>query len=372
MNIVEAYTKYKNQFIIAISGLSGSGRSDVSKFVADKFKFELVKLRKFELSKDDFDKESNYVELESGSKILDWDNIDISIDWEKFNQYVNSVKSKGVIIVGFGFPTDKIDFDIDAHIHIKISKPNLEAKRKEYLESHQSDPVNMLEDLGTKLSGSEYADIEIQHFIKARNDSKIDKYINANELSLEEMIDRTFSYLMYVIDSWLGSNVKTYQSVKKQQDRSRLMSRSNLINPINPTNPTNGADINQTYSVMLQPDNTFPINTNVKTHLKVPQAIQNQVLKPPEYNEYFDTQRKRYDFNDQGIEYPDTYEQAFGEKDFNDLPSPQGSYSDSEELDAAYSDLLRPSNEFERSTSDSGVSGGSESVFLGTFREDNL
>ena len=108
MNIVQAYTKFKGQHIILISGFSGSGKTKVSRFLSELFNFQHVNLSRFYRSKEVYDVEDNYVTMKDGYKVLDWDNIYRSVDWEKLNDFVNSSKSKGIVLVGFGFPKDLI------------------------------------------------------------------------------------------------------------------------------------------------------------------------------------------------------------------------------------------------------------------------
>ena len=116
MNIVEAYTKFNNQNIILVSGFAGSNKTQIANFLADIFHFKLCNLSSFYYDKNDYDKSDNYVELKKGDKtfkVLNWENIYQSINWDKFNKYVNDFiheNKTGIIIVGFGFPFSLIKF----------------------------------------------------------------------------------------------------------------------------------------------------------------------------------------------------------------------------------------------------------------------
>ena len=60
-NIIDAYLKYNNQFIIIISGLSGSNKSKISQKVASILNF-------FYLNTRDYIEKTKYEELELSNK----------------------------------------------------------------------------------------------------------------------------------------------------------------------------------------------------------------------------------------------------------------------------------------------------------------
>jgi adenylate kinase family enzyme len=320
MNIVEAYHKFKGQYIILISGFSGSGKTALGKFIAKIFGFELVKLERFERSKEEYDKEENYVTLKNDIRVLDWDNITKSIDWDRFNSHINDMKSKtGLVIVGFGFPTDLLKFEPDTHIHLKTSKKTLVEKREKYMKKHPDDPFNKL---GEKYENSMLLTLNtvtFPHYLSFMKESKLDKFINGNELDVEGIRDEAFSYIMHITKQWHKGN--------PQPDQGQTQSTAEA-------EPT--------------------------AQLNVPQELIDRTLKDPASNEYLHTDRKRYDFNSEGIDYPESYKDEHGEKDINDYPDVSG--SDTEEIDAEYSEIIG---------GDSSDTGDSESIFLGTFRENN-
>src|SRR5439155_20230118 len=110
MNIVQAYTKFNNQNIILISGFSGSGKTKLAQFLAKLFGFQLVGLSTFYYPEELYATDENYVLLKNGVKVLNWANIYKSVDWDKFNKYIDTVKAKGVVIHGFGFPSQLLKF----------------------------------------------------------------------------------------------------------------------------------------------------------------------------------------------------------------------------------------------------------------------
>jgi len=137
VNIAEAYLKYKGQCVILVSGFSGSGKTTLAKFLASLFKFKLINQNNYHVPKDTYDIEKNYVILKNESKVLNWDNIYESVDWNKFNDDINNFKTHGIIVCGFGFPKSLLKFTPDCHLHIKISKQNLIKNREEYYDRNK-------------------------------------------------------------------------------------------------------------------------------------------------------------------------------------------------------------------------------------------
>ena len=396
MNIVEAYVKFRGQYIILISGFSGSGKTALGEFIAKVFGFEHIKLERFEVSRDEYDKEENYATLKNGIKVLDWDNIDKSIDWDKLNSHINELKAKtGIVITGFGFPISHLKFEPDVHIHLKTSKKTLIEKREKYMEEHPDDPFNKL---GPKYQNSMVLTLNTvtyPHYLEFMKASKIDKFINGNELDEDGVKDEAFSYLMHNTKSWHKEHQQSsdegkpkpsrdvsrpqnsygqhgqrsnYQQSNYQQSNFQQYNYQPSMHPAyqQPTylNPAyqqpqypHPAYQQPTY---YQPGEFGPTDNGGIEPGTLPQNLVDQTLKPSGYDEYYHTDRKRYDFNAEGIDYPNTYEQDYGEKDINDYPDVSGSDSDS--IDLAYSEIIE---------GDSEKSGDSESIFLGTFREDN-
>lgn len=217
MNIVQAYTKFKGQFIILISGFSGSGKTKISKFIAELFGFKHINLSQFYYPTEIFDKKDNYALLKDKTPILDWDNIYKSVDWDKFNTFINDNKQKGLVVVGFGFPTKLLHFDPNFHIHIKISKKNLLENREKYIETHATNKdISNDKDIDKSILNN----ITYPLYLKINEDSKIDKYINVNDVSEDDAKEETFTYLINMIQKWLDEYNKTKIKRDDKIDRS--------------------------------------------------------------------------------------------------------------------------------------------------------
>lgn len=207
--IVEAFTEKNNGLIIVISGLSGSGKTKLGKEIATLFKCEFLNTAKF--CKKDYDNKISF-KLPSSDKTYEftnWDSDDI-IDWDKLNNEVKDIKTKGVIISGISFPKDKITFKPDFHIHIKLNKQNLLKKRQQFVEDHKDDckEFDTIKDSDVELYLMNH--YTYPYYLSITQNSIINKFINANEtieLSnddyYEKIVDECFNYLINSISDKL-------------------------------------------------------------------------------------------------------------------------------------------------------------------------
>jgi hypothetical protein len=215
MNIVQAYTKINKQNIILVSGFSGSNKTIVADFLAELFQFKHLNVSKFYYDHSYYDKAENYVDIDIESnndnsdnnsdekhdkkiRVLDWDNIYKSVDWDKLNESVNVDKHNGIIVSGFGFPQTLLKFLPNFHLHIKINKQNLIANREKYFERKKKNH-NM--DVEKKILNT----ITYPHYIKIVDDSKIDKFINTNNMSIDQVKKEAFDYLISSINKQLNN-----------------------------------------------------------------------------------------------------------------------------------------------------------------------
>jgi cytidylate kinase len=203
--IIEAYAEKNKGLIIVISGLSGSGKTKLGKEIATLFKCEFLNTAKF--CKKDYDNKISF-KLPSSDKTYEftnWDSDDI-IDWDKLNNEVKDIKTKGVIISGISFPKDKITFKPDFHIHIKLNKQNLIKKRQEFVEDHEEDckEFNTIKDYDVELYLINH--YTYPYYLTITQNSIINKFINANEFSelnkeeyFEKIFNESIDYLLKMI-----------------------------------------------------------------------------------------------------------------------------------------------------------------------------
>jgi len=192
VNVVEAYIKFNSQLIILISGFSGSGKTLLATNIKRDFKIEFLNLNNF--YKKDY---NEIIDLGHGIKVVDWDNPE-AIDWDKFNDKVNSIKNKGVVISGFSFPNDKLQFKLDFHVHLRLSKEKLIKNRHEYLEENKDNPLNEIKDTRTEMYILN--NLTFKHFMSIKDKSTYTLKIDTTELSPEQTYDQVFDYLIQNIE----------------------------------------------------------------------------------------------------------------------------------------------------------------------------
>jgi ABC-type dipeptide/oligopeptide/nickel transport system ATPase component len=208
MNIVEAYIEHHKQCVILMSGFSGSGKSliakslmkDINKSKSEKSKdFTFINLNDFLKSESEY----NVTVDVSGIKIVDWDSPD-AVDWVKFNEEVDKNKKTGVIISGFAFPKDKLNFTVDFHIHFKISKDELIKNRHEFTQEKLDDKTSRIGEIGEEMEKKILNKITFPHYLKSLENSVITKFFVVNYGEIKKTYDDTFDYMMAMIKKKLN------------------------------------------------------------------------------------------------------------------------------------------------------------------------
>ncbi len=192
VNVIEKYIELKKQLIILISGFSGSGKTLLAKNIEQDFKLQFLNLNDY-LKKD----YKEVVDLGHDIKVIDWDNPD-AVDWDKFNKKIESIKNKGIVISGFGFPTDKINFNPDFHIYLKISKDKLIKNRQDYLEEHADNPLNDIKD--TKSQLLILNNLSYKHYLANKTNSVYTYQLDTSELTPDTTYDNIFDYIIKNIE----------------------------------------------------------------------------------------------------------------------------------------------------------------------------
>ena len=218
--IIDAYLEKYKQLIIVISGMSGSNKSDVANEIMD-----LVN----KTNKCKHINQSNYMNKDfeeiieiNDKKIRVWDT-DEAIDWLAFNNSVKEelVGTKILIISGVSFNKDKIDFRVDYHIHLKLSKQQLLEKRNEFIERHSKEDaykeMNNLDDETKKTLFNKYT---FPYYLKTTENSIINKFLNINEMQLDDIIRETFNLVIQFIENKVYHHRKDmkYNEEKKTYD----------------------------------------------------------------------------------------------------------------------------------------------------------
>jgi uridine kinase len=186
MNIIEKYIEDKKSLIILISGFSGSGKTVLGKSLAKDLKIEFLNLNDYYL--DNYSK----TKLVGDLNIITWDDSD-SVDWDKFNNKINEMKNKGVVISGFAFPEKKLDFHVDFHIHLKISKDDLIKNRSDFT-SERDD--SKLKDITPEIEKRILNAISFPIYLEMLKESKFTKTIMIQYGELKKAYDEIFDYII--------------------------------------------------------------------------------------------------------------------------------------------------------------------------------
>lgn len=193
VNVVEKYIENKKQLIILISGFSGSGKTMLARNIERDFKINFLNLNDF--YKKDYE---NIVDLGNDIKVNDWDNPD-AVDWEMFNKKVNELNT--VVISGFGFPNNLIDFKPDFHIYVKISKQKLIENRQKFKEDHENNQVNDIQD--PKIELLILNNLSYKHFMYIKENSTYTYSVDVSEKNQDESYDDVFEYLIKDIEKFV-------------------------------------------------------------------------------------------------------------------------------------------------------------------------
>lgn len=221
MNIVEAYIKFHNQMLIFISGLTGSGKTELAKNISRDFKFKYI--NQFDYYKKDHSEE---VELENGEKIVNWC-IDSSIDWDKLNADIEKMKGEGLVVIGIALH-DKITHNPDYHIHLNISKKNYITNRKEFLEKNKNKYPEDYKLLGTKTDILKFTKLIYPYYEESTRRSTINKFLNANNLNSDEIYNSAFDLIIDKIQRKLKQG-KYSEREKSQYLGTTHNTQTNLI-----------------------------------------------------------------------------------------------------------------------------------------------
>jgi hypothetical protein len=208
MNIIEAYIKYRGQFVIIISGISGCGKTDIGERLAQSFNISLIN-------------QINYYTIQDKNIYSD-DNI----NWSQFLDDIFSKKTKGVVVIGMSFPTLKMGgLKIDYHIHLKIPKQEcLEYRKTQYGFTNEQE-IN-----ADKLFMN---NVIFPYYIKTLESGYINKYIATSQKSLDVIFDEIFDSLIEMIKKFLYSpQNNNFRNKNNNNNIGDKENKSTINNPV--------------------------------------------------------------------------------------------------------------------------------------------
>jgi len=131
LNLVEAYIKYNKKLVIFISGLSGCGKTNLSKKLSQLLHVKLLEQNNY------YKKNYNKITTLPNSRKLINRNTDDAIDWDKLNLDLKKYSPGGVILSGFGLPQDLIKIKPDYFISLAIKKDDCLDKRIKFINKNK-------------------------------------------------------------------------------------------------------------------------------------------------------------------------------------------------------------------------------------------
>jgi len=199
--ILDIYLEKYKQLIIVISGMSGSHKSEIAENISKVLNCKHIN-------------QNNYINIDfkevveiNDKKINMWDSDD-AINWNDFNNKVNEIidENKIIVLSGISFNKEKINFKIDFHIHLKLSKQLLLEKRQEFLEKHAKDPqyetmINIDDEI-KKILFNKYT---FPYYLQTTENAIINKFLNINDMDTIDIIKHTFNMIINFIENKIYS-----------------------------------------------------------------------------------------------------------------------------------------------------------------------
>lgn len=209
MNIVEAYIKFRGQLLIFISGLPGCGKLKLAKNIARDFKLKIID--QYDYYKKDYDVT---VTLHNDIKLINW-YTDDAVDWDRFNEDIDKFKTNGLIVIGVALIESKITSKPDYHIHLNISKQLCMEKRKDFLKEHKEKYAEEYKSLETPIEKLKMNQLIFPYYLESTKKSKINKFININDMTDNQVYDIAFDALIALVKKYLKQDDVTNSEVSK-------------------------------------------------------------------------------------------------------------------------------------------------------------
>ena len=185
INILQAFINKNNQFILLIIGLPCTNKSIIAKEFEIDLNLPILKIN-------DYIKKDTFIKKEvDGIKYKLHDHTN-NYDWEKFNDDVNKIKSKGIILYGSYIDSTKIDFKINFTFFLNMNNTlckNVLIKKK-FLPYKEDD--NKIKIYFEKIFNPIYDSLKLN--------ININKFYNIKEKTkFNEIYDNMFDTLMDLI-----------------------------------------------------------------------------------------------------------------------------------------------------------------------------
>jgi uridine kinase len=197
MNIVDAYIKFKGDLIIFISGMSGCGKTSLAKKISKDLNLKFIE--QFNYYKKNYDEK---ISLHDGTELVNWHSDD-AIDWTLLNSDIGKLKSNGLVVAGFSLINEKIDHNVDYHLHLSISKQNCISRRHIYLEKHKKKYPEEYKDINSAIEKIKINKLIFPYYLESIQKSKINKFLNGNKLDNIQIYDTSWNIIIEHIQKYI-------------------------------------------------------------------------------------------------------------------------------------------------------------------------
>lgn len=253
MNIIDAYIKFNKGLVILISGLTGSNKTKSACEISKHFGINYINC-------DDYcnNDEVDIIKLSNGVKIKDWCNINI-YNWGEINKQITTLKSDGVIVSGKYFISNKLNFKPDFHIHIKIKKQTMMMAKRMYAKNNNCEDYLKIIDTKTESLLINYI---YTRYFNYNEESHIDKFINAKDISYNEVNEQILDYIYLRVQKYLQTVNIIDNDTSKENDilkNDPFDDKNKMTKLFDNTNPYDIEGVSNTLNKYYDPDN---YNTN--------------------------------------------------------------------------------------------------------------
>ncbi|QKF94229.1 putative uridine kinase [Fadolivirus algeromassiliense] len=262
MNIVEAYIKFNKQLLIFISGLPGCGKLKLAKNVSRDFKIKIID--QYDYYKKDYNVTAN---LPDGTKLINWYTND-AIDWDKFNEDIDKLKVNGLIVIGVSLIESHITSKPDYHFHLNISKQLCMDKRKDFLKEHKDKYEEEYKVVNTPIEKLKMNQLIFPYYLESIKKSKVNKFININEMTDDQVYDMAFDTLIEMIKKYLKQDDEIQQTEKQTSSEQKTPKVSNITNDTKQTD--DDENISATFELLDKPKYSYDQELDMVTSLSDP------------------------------------------------------------------------------------------------------
>ena len=164
------YINLHKQFILLITGLNGCNKNQIINKLSLELNIQIISYKSF------------IIDNQKPENLMIFDNI---IDWDKFNNEINKNKDKGIIIESPIFPSNKVKFICDYHIHYYMNKQKI----KDIINNYNNNLTDNDSLVDIKIVNQKI----IPYYMDIIKKMYINKSIDISNITIEEQYEKTLN-----------------------------------------------------------------------------------------------------------------------------------------------------------------------------------